>query len=68
MYSCETEVFEIEQILYIKIDLALHNLPMLIRHKTRTTNQPLLLEGFEIEARDRDERVGHMTKADGGQL
>ena len=33
-------MFEIEQIICIKMDLALNNLQRLICHKTQTTNQP----------------------------
>ena len=36
----KTELFEIELIIYIKMDLALNNLQGLICHKTQTTNQP----------------------------
>ena len=36
----ETELFEIELIVYIKMDLALNNLQGLICHKTQLTNQP----------------------------
>ena len=38
-YSCKTELFEIELIIYIKIDLALDNLQRVICHKTQPTNQ-----------------------------
>ena len=38
MYSCKTELFEIELIIYIKMDLALNNLQGLIYHKTQSTN------------------------------
>ena len=34
-----TELFEIELIIFIKMDLALNNLQRLICHKTQTTNQ-----------------------------
>ena len=37
MYFCETELFWIEQIIYIKMDLALNNLQSLIYHKTQQT-------------------------------
>ena len=37
MYFCETELFSIEQILYIKMDLALNNLQGLIYHKTKSS-------------------------------
>ena len=37
MYLCETELFEIEQIINIKMDLALNNRQMLICHKTHQT-------------------------------
>ena len=40
MYLCWTEVFEIELIICIKMDLALNNLLGLIFHKTQPTNQP----------------------------
>ena len=36
LYTHETELFEIEQIICIKMDLALNNLQMLICHKTQT--------------------------------
>ena len=39
MYSGQTELFEIELIIYFKMDLALNNLQRLIRHKTQPTNQ-----------------------------
>ena len=39
---CYTELFEIELIIYIKMDLALNNLQMLIcqKKKNQPTNQP----------------------------
>ena len=37
------ELFEIELIICIKMDLALNNLQRLICHKTQTSNQPTLL-------------------------
>ena len=37
--SCYTELFEIELIICIKMDLALNNLHRLICHKTQPTNQ-----------------------------
>ena len=37
MYLCSTELFSIEQIIYIKMDLALNNLQRLICHKTQQT-------------------------------
>ncbi len=37
MYLCQTELFEIEPIICIKMDLALNNLQRLICHKTQTT-------------------------------
>ena len=40
MYSCLTELFEIEPFICIKMDLALNNLQILICHKTLPTNQP----------------------------
>ena len=40
MYSCLTELFKIELIICIKMDLALNNLQRLICHKTQTNNQP----------------------------
>ena len=43
MFSCYTELFEIELIICIKMDLTLNNLQRLIYHKTQPTNQPLLL-------------------------
>ena len=39
VYSCSTELFEIELTIYIKMDLALNNLQRLICHKTQLTNQ-----------------------------
>ena len=39
VYLCKTELFEIEQIIYIKMDLALNNLQRLICHKTQK-NKP----------------------------
>ena len=41
MYSCLTELFEIELTICIKIDWALNNLQKLIFHKIQTTN-PLI--------------------------
>ena len=40
LYTCKTEMFEIEQIIYNKMDLALNNLQRLLCHKTQPTNQP----------------------------
>ena len=40
LYLCLTELFEIELIIYIKMDLALNNLQRLICHKTQQTKQP----------------------------
>ena len=37
MYLCVTELFSIEQIIYIKMDLALNSLQRLICHKTHQT-------------------------------
>ena len=37
VFSCKTESMEIEQLKYIKMDLALNNLQNLICHKTQTT-------------------------------
>ena len=39
-YSCETELFEIELTICIKMDSVLKNLQWLICHKTQPTNQP----------------------------
>ena len=39
-------MFEIELIIYIKMDLALNNLQRLICHKTPTTSQPTLLQWY----------------------
>ena len=39
-YLCQTELFEMELIMCIKMDLALNNLQRLICYKTQTTNQP----------------------------
>ena len=39
MYSSETELFEIELIIRMKIDLALNNQHGLVCHKTQPTNQ-----------------------------
>ena len=44
MYSCKTELFEIELTICIKIDLALNNLQRLICHKTQLTNHLSSLE------------------------
>ena len=41
MYSRWTELFEIELIIYIKMDLALNNLQRLICQNTQPTNQPM---------------------------
>ena len=38
VYSCWTELFELELIIYIKMDLALNNLQRLVRHKNQPTN------------------------------
>ena len=38
MYLCETELFEIELIFCLKIDLALNNLQRLICHKPKQRN------------------------------
>ena len=40
VYPFWTELFEIEFIIYIKMDLALNNIQSLICHKTQQTNQP----------------------------
>ena len=49
VYSCPTEFFEIELIIYIKMDLALKNLQMLICHKNnQPTNQPTILTLIHI--------------------
>ena len=37
LYSCETELIEIELIISIKMDLALNNLQRLTCHKTQST-------------------------------
>ena len=37
MYLCQTELFSIEKIIYIKLDSALNNLRRLICHKTKQT-------------------------------
>ena len=42
-----TELFSIEQIIYIKMDLALNNLQRLICHKTKP-NQTRILQNFLI--------------------
>ena len=42
MYLCWAELFSIEQIIYIKMDLALNNLQRLICHKTKQTKPELL--------------------------
>ena len=41
-----TELFSIEQIIYIKIDLALNNLQRLICHKTQQTKPKIHKEAF----------------------
>ena len=38
-YSRKTELFEIDLIIYIKLDLALNNLQRLICHKTQPTKK-----------------------------
>ena len=46
MYSWYTELFEIERIICIQMDLALNNLQSLICHKTQVTKQlsiPLMI-------------------------
>ena len=40
MYLSQTELFEIELIIYINMDLVLNNLQRLICHKSQPTNQP----------------------------
>ena len=42
LYSCLTELFEIEMFIYIKMDLALYNLQRLICHKTETKKKILI--------------------------
>ena len=37
LYSCLTELFEIELIICLKMDLAFNNLQRLISHKTQPT-------------------------------
>ena len=37
MHLCQTELFKIELIIYIKMELALNNPQRLIRHKTQQT-------------------------------
>ena len=39
LYSCKTELFKIELIICIKIDMALNNLQRLICHTTQTTKK-----------------------------
>ena len=39
LYSCKTELLELELIICIKMDLALNNPQRLICHKAQTTNQ-----------------------------
>ena len=39
VYLCETELFEIELFICIKMDFVLTNLQRLIYHKTQTSNQ-----------------------------
>ena len=39
MYLCKTELFEIELLICIKMDLAINNLQMLICHKPKQTNK-----------------------------
>ena len=39
LYSCQIELFEIELIICIKMDLTLNNLQRLICGKTQTINQ-----------------------------
>ena len=38
LYSCQTELFEIELILHKNMELALNKLQRLICHQTQTTN------------------------------
>ena len=40
MYLCKTELFEIELLICIKMDLALNNLQRLICHTTPKSNKP----------------------------
>ena len=40
LYLYETELFEIELFIRIKMDLALNNLERLIRHKNQTKTKP----------------------------
>ena len=56
-----TKLFEIELIIFIKMDLALNNLQMLMCHKTQTTNQPepLITQSFMLVV-----VVNHMTLLD----
>ena len=42
MYLC-TELFEIEQIICLKMEFALNNLQMLICHKTQPTNKQIIM-------------------------
>ena len=44
MYSRKTELFDVELIIYIKMDLTLNNLLGLICHKIQPTNQPEVQE------------------------
>ena len=39
LYSCSTELFEIELIIFIKMDLVLNNIQRLICHKDPTNQQ-----------------------------
>ena len=52
VYLCLTELFEIELIICIKMDLALNKLQRLMCHKTQTTNHHHHLpyvRGFETK-------------------
>ena len=48
LHLCWTELFQIELIIYIKMDLALNNLQRLICHETQPTNQPT--NGWRVSA------------------
>ena len=55
MYSRQTELFEIELIIYIKMDLALNNLQRLICHKTQPTN-------LRLTRRSKDEIISNVLQ------
>ena len=53
----KTELFRIELIICIKIDLALNNLQMLICHKTQTTNISIITNSTHIHKHNNPART-----------